>query len=134
VSHEEIEALRRGDDVQRFRSVQQWRRERRLPRYVSLVEGDNLLPLDLDNCAAVDALVDMVAQRPTFRVLEMLPGPDELVAVGPEGRFCHELVVPFVRKTAAVAPARGAAQTGCISRSTAARPPRTASSAIRSGR
>jgi len=36
---------------------------------------------------------------------EMLPGPDELCARGPEGRFVHELVIPFVR-----APAQARAQ------------------------
>jgi thiopeptide-type bacteriocin biosynthesis protein len=30
----------------------------------------------------------------------MFPGPDELCARGPEGRFLHELVVPFVRSRA----------------------------------
>src|SRR5262249_34676440 len=31
-------------------------------------------------------------------LIEMFPGPDQLCVRGPEGRFVHEIVVPFVRE------------------------------------
>jgi hypothetical protein len=33
-------------------------------------------------------------------LVERYPGPEELVVQGPEGRFVHQLVVPFVRTQA----------------------------------
>jgi thiopeptide-type bacteriocin biosynthesis protein len=37
-----------------------------------------------------------VKQRGSARLQEVYPGADELCAEGPEGRFVHELVVPFL--------------------------------------
>jgi len=37
-----------------------------------------------------------VKNRHSAALLEMYPAPDELIASGPEGRFVHELIVPFV--------------------------------------
>ena len=88
-----------GDSVRRFQRVQTWRRERGLPRHVGLVDGDNVLPVDFDNCASVDAFVDLVAKRTQLQLREMLPDPSRLAVTGPEGRFCHEIIVPFVRKS-----------------------------------
>ncbi len=84
----------------RFAAVQALRAERRMPRFVALEDGDNLLPIDLDNVLAVETLVQMVKDRPWAKLVEMFPGPDGLCAEGPEGRFVHELVVPFVRSRA----------------------------------
>jgi thiopeptide-type bacteriocin biosynthesis protein len=77
---------------------------RRLPRWIAVAEGDNELPLDLDNPLAVDTLVELIKGREDTRLVELFPGPDALVARGPEGRFVHELVVPFVRRGAVATP------------------------------
>jgi thiopeptide-type bacteriocin biosynthesis protein len=68
-----------------------------MPRYVSLEDGENLLPIDLDNVLGVETLVQLIKDRPSATLVEMFPGPDGLCAEGPEGRFVQELVVPFVR-------------------------------------
>ncbi|MFN8011280.1 MAG: lantibiotic dehydratase [Holophagaceae bacterium] len=99
-------------DAPRWTAFQTWRGERRLPRWVLLADGDNKLPLDLDNLLSVETFLDTVRQRPAFVLEELFPGPGELVAEGPEGRFVHELVVPFlapVREADGEAPAPGAA-------------------------
>lgn len=83
-------------DAARWTSFQAWRAERRLPRWVLLADGDNKLPLDLDSVLSVETFLDTVKQRPGFTLEELFPGPGELVAEGPEGRFVHELVVPFL--------------------------------------
>jgi thiopeptide-type bacteriocin biosynthesis protein len=62
------------------------------------------LPLDLDNVLAVDTLVELIKGRDQARLVELFPGPDQLLARGPEGRFVHELVVPFVRRGAIATP------------------------------
>jgi thiopeptide-type bacteriocin biosynthesis protein len=94
---ETLEALGKTSGAQRFAAVQALRAERRMPRFVSLEEGENLLPIDLDNVLGVETLVQLIKDRPAATLVEMFPGPDELCAEGPEGRFVQELVVPFVR-------------------------------------
>jgi thiopeptide-type bacteriocin biosynthesis protein len=97
VHKDELERLGRGDALARFREVQAWRAARRLPRRVLLVDGDNTLPVDLANALAVESLVHLLKGRDEARFEELFPGPDELCAHGPEGRFVHELIVPFLR-------------------------------------
>jgi thiopeptide-type bacteriocin biosynthesis protein len=106
ISRDELEGLGQTPDAARFRAVQQWRRARRLPRWVALADGDNELPIDLDNVLAVDTLVGLVRGQKGATLVELFPGPDHLWAHGPEGRFVQELVVPFVRRPPA--PAGGA--------------------------
>lgn len=101
-------------DAPRWTALQAWRAERRLPRWVLLADGDNKLPVDLDSVLSVETFLDTVKQRPGFTLEELFPGPGELVGEGPEGRFVHELVVPFLapvpeEKAAAEIPAERAA-------------------------
>jgi thiopeptide-type bacteriocin biosynthesis protein len=98
VSQDELKPLGQARGAARFRAVQDWRAARRLPRWIAVVDGDNELPIDLDNVLAVDTLVELIKGRDQATLVELFPGPDELVARGPEGRFVHELVVPFVRR------------------------------------
>jgi lantibiotic biosynthesis protein len=92
----EVKALVVGTDAQRYRATQDWRRRRRLPRYVLLVDGDNELLVDFDNVLSIDAFVALVRQRESASLTELFPPPDELCLRGPEGRFTHEIVIPFV--------------------------------------
>lgn len=96
----EIESACRGTEAERFRAVQQLRRDKKFPRHVGLVEWDNILPIDLDNCVSIEVFTDTVAKHPSVTLREMFPGPDDLMVVGPEGRYCHEMLLPFVRPTA----------------------------------
>ncbi len=106
-SADELAGLTRLTGAARFRAVQHWRTTRGLPRRVTLAEGEDRLPIDLDNVLSVDAWLHAVKNRGDAVLVEMLPGPDRLCAEGPDGRFVHELVVPFVqhRGTAPVRPA-----------------------------
>ncbi len=67
-----------------------------LPRWVSLVDGDNVLPVDLDNVVSVDTFVRTVRHRDGVLLEELYPGPDELVASSPEGDHAVEVVVPLL--------------------------------------
>lgn len=102
VTEAELRALGRASGAGQFAAVQAWRAERRLPRYVALADRDQELVIDLDNVLSVTALAHQLRGRRQALLVEMFPGPDALCATGPEGRFVHELVVPFVQ----VAPPR----------------------------
>jgi thiopeptide-type bacteriocin biosynthesis protein len=92
-----LERLGKAGAARHFAMIQALRAERRMPRFVALEEGDNLLPIDLDNVLGVETLVQQLKDRPMAALVEMFPGPDGLCVEGPEGRFVHEVVVPFVR-------------------------------------
>ncbi len=78
--------------------IQALRGPRRLPRHVVLEDADNTLWVDLDDPLRVATLEHLVERRPSFTLLEAFPGPEELAAAGPAGRYFHELVVPFQRQ------------------------------------
>ncbi len=97
MSKDEIKRLSEQRGAALFQAVQAWRAERRLPRWVALADADNVLPVDLDNVLSVETLVHLIKGRTGATLTEMFPAPDQLCASGTEGRFVHELVVPFVR-------------------------------------
>ncbi len=97
INRKEIEQLTSDDADAGFVVVQQWRRRRNLPRYIQVVDGDNKMPVDLDNALSVEVVRQRIENRPTASLEEMTPVTDELAAHGPEGAFRHEITVPFVR-------------------------------------
>lgn len=83
----------------RYLALQHFRRQARLPRWVCLQDGDNQLPIDLDNVLSVDTFVQLARNRPAGVTLEELyPTPEELCVTGPDGRYMHEVVLPFRRR------------------------------------
>ena len=96
VPAEDLKALGKESDSDRFLRVRRWRAQWKVPRFVLLSDGDNELPVDLENVLSIDAFADVAKNRAGAILTEMFPPPDELCASGPEGRFVHELVVPFV--------------------------------------
>jgi len=100
-TREELEPIWKNGGTERFQAVQSWRAKRRLPRFVLLAEGDNRLPVDFENVLSVDSFAHRVRNSGEVEFVELFPGPDELCARGPEGRFLHELVIPVIRTPAA---------------------------------
>jgi lantibiotic biosynthesis protein len=78
----------------------------RMPRLCGISGGDSALPLDLDSELSRRELRACLARLPEGAQLgleELLVDDGDLVVVGPEGRFRHELVVPLVRDSASLA-------------------------------
>lgn len=98
LSATEVEAIGKDEGSARFQAVQELRRRRHLPRWVVLRERDNSLPVDLENALSVDAFVHVLKRAAQATLVEMYPTPDKLCVSGPEGRFYHELHIPFTRK------------------------------------
>jgi len=97
VRQEELKACAHPNPLEAFRAFGRWRTGRGLPRWVQLVDGDHGLLVDLEHPLWVDTLLRLVARRSRFLLQEFFPGPGDLVVRGPGGRFCHELVLPFLR-------------------------------------
>lgn len=87
-----------------FAAVRRLRESLGLPRWIAVAEGDNLLPVDLDNVLSVETFASAVKHRNRVTLVELFHGPDDVFASGPEGRFVHELVVPFLRTAAPARP------------------------------
>jgi thiopeptide-type bacteriocin biosynthesis protein len=98
VTPEEIKDIAARRDADRYAAVQRWRERRGIPRRVLAAEEDNELLVDFDHVLSVDAFVAAVRQQGAFKLTEFWPGFDELPVRGPEGRFVHELTIPFVRR------------------------------------
>jgi thiopeptide-type bacteriocin biosynthesis protein len=96
---DELSALSSARLAERMAAVERLREGRGLPRWVTVVEGENDFPVDLQNPLSVSSFSDLVAGRPHVDVRELFPEPDAMLSVGPEGRFAHELLVPFMRRT-----------------------------------
>jgi lantibiotic biosynthesis protein len=108
----ELAAFREPRGARQFAAVQQLRERHRMPRYVALADGENELVADLDNVLSLETLAHEVKGRALASFVEMVPGPDQLCASGPEGSFTHQVIVPFVRSSpqpTAAAPRRPAA-------------------------
>lgn len=95
----EIRPLERLQGAGLLREVRGWRERRGLPRHVVLAVLDNELPLDLENIVNVESLLDEAQDRSWVVLHELFPGPEDTWLEGPEGRFLHELVVPFIDRS-----------------------------------
>ncbi len=98
INREELKQLGQQHGSARFRAVEHWREARRLPRWLALVEADNELVIDLDNVLAVETLIELAKAREQITLAELFPALDQLWSISLEGRFIHELIIPFVRK------------------------------------
>ncbi len=90
------------DPVWWYATVQDWRQEWNVPRYVYWADADNRLLLDLENPLCVADLGDecrkRMAGRGVITLQEMLPGFEDVWAEGADGRYLLEFVVPLTRR------------------------------------
>ena len=85
----------------RFFALSELRQARRLPRLITLIEGDNALLVDLDNVLSVEAFLDQIKGRSSILIEEYLLGPGRSPVSGPEGRFANELIIPLCQSATA---------------------------------
>ena len=74
------------------------RQELGLPRFVVVEDDDNTLPVDLENVLSIETFAQLVRDRKSVKLVELLSTADALCVHGPEGRFAHELVIPMLRR------------------------------------
>lgn len=87
-----------------FKAVRGMKEKKRMPDLVWLVEADHVMPFDLRNALAARVLVHMIRAGDGSVLVEGIPGEEDLCVSGPEGKFTHELVIPFVRSDAPAGP------------------------------
>ena len=95
------------------RSLQSWRTEWNVPRYVCLSFADNRLVLDLDDTAQAAELRAELLRLPSggdIIVQEVLPTLDEAWLLGPTGHYYTEFVISLVLSPNALASQAGDAR------------------------
>lgn len=102
---DDVRELEDKHPYEAFLVVQSWRSRLGLPRWITLDHADSALPVDLDNPLSVDSAVQVLRRGREAVFRELYPGPDEMCCSGPEGRFSHEMLIPFVRREPAQAEA-----------------------------
>ena len=107
-----IEELGPSEAVDRFRALCRIRERLGLPRFVETGEGLRSSVFDLENVLSAESLIQRIRTERSASLVEMFPMPDSLCTFGPQGRYAHEMIVPFLRE-------RSEAKVG-------ARPPRLA--------
>jgi hypothetical protein len=95
-------ALAAGTEAELFRRAQAFRRELGCDAcvFVSLPGEPKPMLLDFHNAFLLEALINLLVRVPDGAIIklsEMLPGPDELVARGPDGLRTAELRMGFYR-------------------------------------
>ena len=117
ITAEEAARLGSLQGAELFRAVQAWRAQRGIPRHARLADYDNELLVDFDNVLSVESFAQLVRDRDQALLVEALPGPDDLCVSGPEGRFFHELAIPFLHVDAPTTgdPAEARATNGVVS-------------------
>jgi lantibiotic biosynthesis protein len=94
----QLSSLGDGEAAARFAAVQRLRGQLGLPRRVSLVESDHVLPVDLDHALSVESFARLVHRRDYALLTESFPAPDQLCVESPAGHLTHELLVPMQRR------------------------------------
>ena len=94
-----IKSLERARGAARLAAVRALCEERRLGRFVGVVDGDNVLPVDFENVLSVEVFVDLIAGRDVAVLGELDLSPEGLIAQG-DGGYAHEILLPLVRRSA----------------------------------
>jgi hypothetical protein len=78
-------------------ALRAWRRDRHVPRWVALLDGnnDNELALDLDQTDDVEILWRALKKQGIVSVVELFPRPDRLAGRSDEGHHYAEFLIPF---------------------------------------
>ncbi|SFW54911.1 thiopeptide-type bacteriocin biosynthesis domain-containing protein [Chitinophaga sancti] len=69
-----------------------------LPRYITIMEGDNELYIDRKNAVSMQLLQTMLEKKEKITVQEVIGTPDQCWIKGTGGRFTNEVIIPFANK------------------------------------
>ena len=78
------------------RQMLDWAQQNNLPRYVSLVAGDNKLLVDTRNILSVEAMMSETSKRSKIILEEFIPCKGTSIGVN-GGEFMNECIVPLVK-------------------------------------
>ncbi|HEV7396370.1 MAG TPA: thiopeptide-type bacteriocin biosynthesis protein, partial [Pyrinomonadaceae bacterium] len=96
VTAEELRELDHDSPASRFKAIQAWRVRRHIPSVIFLSDGDNSLPLDLENPLSAESFAMLLRRRDSAVLVESFAGHGSITHA-PEPGYLHHLVVPFIK-------------------------------------
>lgn len=78
-----------------WKSVEDFRVNRKIPRFAAFVDGDNVLKVDFLNPLSVASLVRVAKGRDVVELQEVIQSNSNRVCDSADGQMCHEIVMPF---------------------------------------
>lgn len=75
----------------------EWHNKFRLPRYFSLIDGDNELVIDSKNKLCVETFIDTIKKRNYIKLSEFFFEKNKSIVLGNEGCYTNELIVAFYK-------------------------------------
>jgi len=101
ITKEEIEELtNKEDDPQLLELMTAWRKTRKMPAQVALMDSDNQLFINLDNIMCIKTLFSVTRNRPNFQIIEYLfdTGSGDRAVVKSDGHYySNEFVFCFYK-------------------------------------
>jgi lantibiotic biosynthesis protein len=89
-------AKKEGHDMDAFRAELQ---ARKLPRHLTLTEGDNAMLIDTHNVMALRLLADNLIKRRSAALTEFVQPADTSIVAGDAGVYVNEIIFPFKTTT-----------------------------------
>lgn len=80
--------------------MRKYQTDHKLPRFVVLTQGDNQLPLDLEDDLCLKIVRQELLRNKRITFEECLFNESNLVVAGPEGRFTNEIIIPWTKEKA----------------------------------
>ncbi|RNL68585.1 hypothetical protein ED312_23265 [Sinomicrobium pectinilyticum] len=83
------------DNIKLKEKIGQFKETKNIPQYISLLDGDNELLINLHNLDSVKVLLETVKNRNSFKIAEFLFMEDGIVKNEKGESFANEIIVPF---------------------------------------
>jgi lantibiotic biosynthesis protein len=109
LTKEEIAGSDKKNDEALLLAFSEIRKQKNLPDYVRLTQGDNELVLHLENIFCIRLLLSEITKSGKVILTEMTDMPDQCWLKSPEGNHAAEFIVAFTRKRAETAPSSATA-------------------------
>lgn len=98
---EDAKALRKASPADRRAMIEAWRCDRNLPTWITLVEGDNVIPYCLDNSWMVDDLCRSIVRQGRGELSDLYPLGMRPYLRSEQGRKFNEIVLPLRQRAKA---------------------------------
>jgi len=95
IDEKDVSVITKQIELDFKNELDKYRKNNQLPQWVVLSQGDNQLPLDLEDDLCLNILRQELIRNKRVVLEESLFNENNLVMEGPEGRFTNEIIIPW---------------------------------------
>ncbi len=92
---EDFNELLSNSEVGLIKVTNSWRDKHKIPRFVSLADGDNELTIDMENLLSIKTLIDTIKKRTAIKLVEFLFYPENAIVKSSAGSYVNQFIVAF---------------------------------------